>query len=556
MTVITGDKKADSDETPEHSVEVEEVTEKTDLTPSDGDSGCDSDVSVISLGSESSDDGDPSASHEGHSCVYCDRVFGTGDQLAAHSSVHAVTAPSPLVTGIEDSIYERILVEEEKQDQMEEDVSSSVCDPNTSALSDAILDKYERIMVEDEKQDRMEEDVSTERKSSSVCDPNTSALSDSILDNYDSLIENLISSVSPDELLEKIVITQEIPDAFEEKSLHEAEKSQTLETTTLHPLENPCTPQENDVKTISILSSSNRVKTQSRVPNDTKVKYTSQDKGPKVIPIKRKMPAQEKGHDSSTRKSKLAKKGHELEDIEFANFVNEKTFKILSQREESTSAEIVLGASSSSDKVEGQYDSNRWLPAHNDEGPCKVPPPSQKRLKKFLASEKMNIERYYKVRDKCAESEESLREQKKVKRSKRGRLGWMVMMETKNFSCPRKARGWRWEQEETDEEGKKPETEDFQESQSGQASSVIGGSIGQQAQDIRDQEKENVSEDEDDPDEMDLNEDDRASKLLDSLLLDGDIVSETRPNSEDITSPAPASSQSIGANVSMPVLEF
>ena len=112
MTVITGDKE-DRDEKPGHSVEVEEeVTEKTNLTPSDRDSGCDSAVSVISLGSESSDDEEPLTSCEGHSCVYCDRVFETRDQLSHHASVHQVTAPSPLVTSIEDTIYERILEEE------------------------------------------------------------------------------------------------------------------------------------------------------------------------------------------------------------------------------------------------------------------------------------------------------------------------------------------------------------------------------------------------------------------------------------------------------------
>ena len=53
---------------------------------------------------------------------------------------------------------------------------------------------------------------------------------------------------------------------------------------------------------------------------------------------------------------------------------------------------------------------------------------------------------------------------------------------------------------------------------------------------------------------MDINEDDRASKLLDSLLLDGDSVSESQAVSEDITA---STSQSIsGASVSMPVFEF
>ena len=516
MTVITSD-KVESDETQGPPVEVEEVAEKTqtDLTKTDGDSGCDSDVSVISLGSESSDDENqsPSCTGPGHSCVYCDKVFETRDQLAHHNSEHAVTAPSPLVASIEDSIYERILVEE--------------------------------------KQAQMEEDKNTEKKSSSIGDPNTSALSDTILDNYDSLIEDLISSVSPDELLEKIVITQEIPDSFEENVLQEIEKGQAVETAQLQPLENPKTTQKDDVKTISILAKSSRAKARPKTTNEMQVEHSSQEGIPKVIQFKRKRTHKEKGHGGTP---KMAKKGHEMEDIEFANFINDKAFKILSQREENTGAEIVLNASSSSDKVEEEYDPNRWLPAHMDEGPCKVRPPSQKRLKRFLASEKMHMERDYKVREKCGQSEESLRVQK-TKSTKRGRLGWMVKMETKNFHCPRKAVGWRWEDEETgtEEDDKKLEPDDLEEFKSQTAPSDTEGSLEQRVQDKFDQ--EDVSEDEDDPDEMDFNEDDRASKLLDSLLLEDDSigVSETRPISEDITA---SSSQSIGANVSMPVFEF
>ena len=159
----------------------------------------------------------------------------------------------------------------------------------------------------------------------------------------------------------------------------------------------------------------------------------------------------------------------------------------------------------------------------------------------------MHMERYYKVRDKCAESDESLREQKEARPS-RGSLGWMVWMETKNFHCPRKAIGWRWEEEETDDEDKWSETE----SKSEPVPSPKDERIEQQAEVKLDRVKDE-SEDEDDPDEMDVNEDDRASKLLDSLL-DGDSVTESRELSEDITA---SSSQSIsGASVSMPVFEF
>ena len=63
--------------------------------------------------------------------------------------------------------------------------------------------------------------------------------------------------------------------------------------------------------------------------------------------------------------------------------------------------------------------------------------------------------------------------------------------------------------------------------------------------------KEDVSEAEDDPEEMDTNEDDRASKLLDSLLLDEDSVGKIlRTESENITANV------TDTNISMPVFEF
>ena len=328
--------------------------------------------------------------------------------------------------------------------------------------------------------------------------------------------------------------------------IHEVEKRQSLEAEPLKP-----SIQEDEVKTISIVAKSQRFKAGPKIQdiNDSKINHSPQESRVKVIPIKRKRPPRGKGSGGNARKPKMAKQGHEMEDVEFANFVNEKVFNILSQRGENISAEVFLDPSFSSEKVSENYDSSRWLPAHMDEGPCQVPPPSKKRLKKYLASEKMHMERYYKVRDKCAESEESLREQKEAKPS-RGSLGWMVLMETKNFHCPRKAIGWRWEEEVTDDEDQRSETD----SKSEPVPSPKDERIEQRAEVNLDREKEDKSEDEDDPDEMDVNEDDRASKLLDSLLLDGDSVSESQAVSEDITA---STSQSIsGASVSMPVFEF
>ena len=476
MTIIKNETDDEDEDEEARPVQIKEAAVKTDLPPSD--SGCDSNnVSVISLGSESSDEEDK------HSCVYCDRVFETRELLSQHSSMHALSAPSALVTSIEDRIYERILAE-----------------------------------------DAGDRD-SGESKSSSIGDPNTSAMSESILDNYDSLIDNLISSESPDELLEKIVITQEIPDAFDEKVISEVEKSETLKTES-QPLEYN-TQVINDMIRIPILAKSKEARTRPKISNITKIDNSFQDSGPKIIPIK------------SRRK---AKRGHELEDVEFANFINEKVFKILSERGENPGVEIAL-SSGSTGKDEAQ-DSSRWHPTHMDVTPCKVPSPSKKRMKRFLESEKLHTERYYKIRDKCSESEESLRKQK-LRRAKRGRLAWMVRMETKNFPCPRKPSGWRWEEEVSSDEDNKIEPQ-----KSNPEVKASSREISIQ-QNIESPVKEDVSEAEDDPEEMDTNEDDRASKLLDSLLLDEDSVGKIlRTESENITANV------TDTNNSMPVFEF
>ena len=165
-------------------------------------------------------------------------------------------------------------------------------------------------------------------------------------------------------------------------------------------------------------------------------------------------------------------------------------------------------------------------------------------MKRFLESEKLHTERYYKIRDMCSESEESLRKQK-LRKAKRGRLAWMVRMETKNFPCPRKPSGWRWEEEVSSDEDNKIEPQ-----KSNPEVKASSREISIQ-QNIESPVKEDVSEAEDDPEEMDTNEDDRASKLLDSLLLDEDSVGEIlRTESGNTTA------NLTDTNISMPVFEF
>merc|ERR1711884_185942 len=114
-------------------------------------------------------------------CSLCDQVFGSAELLSQHGIVHeANNTTSPFVSNIEDSIYDKILAEEADHD------ASEVTEPS-------------------------------------------SGLSDSQLEDYDSLVESLISSVSPDELLQKISITDEFPDNFTDDRMEEMQQEDTKE---------------------------------------------------------------------------------------------------------------------------------------------------------------------------------------------------------------------------------------------------------------------------------------------------------------------------------------
>merc|ERR1712045_420572 len=93
-----------------------------------------------------------------------------------HGIVHeANNTTSPFVSNIEDSIYDKILAEEADRD------ASEVTEPS-------------------------------------------SGLSDSLLEDYDSLVDSLISSVRPDELLQKISITDEFPDNYTDDRMEEEQQ--------------------------------------------------------------------------------------------------------------------------------------------------------------------------------------------------------------------------------------------------------------------------------------------------------------------------------------------
>merc|ERR1712061_332873 len=99
----------------------EAKVDEPEITPHTQDSGFQEsesvcDVSVVSL-SSSSDEDEEEAVGDKLTCSLCDQVFGSAELLSQHAIVHEVNnTPSPFVSNIEDSIYEKILAEEADRD--------------------------------------------------------------------------------------------------------------------------------------------------------------------------------------------------------------------------------------------------------------------------------------------------------------------------------------------------------------------------------------------------------------------------------------------------------
>ena len=417
----------------------EAKVDEPEITPHTQDSGFQEsesvcDVSVVSL-SSSSDEDEAEEVGDKLTCSLCDQVFGSAELLSQHGIVHeANNTTSPFVSNIEDSIYDKILAEEADRD------ASEVTEPS-------------------------------------------SGLSDSLLEDYDSLVDSLISSVSPDELLQKISITDEFPDNYADDRMEEMQQEDAKEdgkSTSNCDISSQTSSSDNDSSAIQIIPIS--LKSQLELSSDEEKGPSSHGASKVTIPIRKKEKKMSKSNGSKRRKSNwsstpsikdLASNMSQIsedeeerdniskkpkldeiskEDIEFENMVNQKVFKILSQKnatyskdksifigEEKTHIQLQLPGSPSVRHCDSQPEEETNL-LHA--GHLKVRQPSRRRQKRFMNTQQHIDDVYSGIREEAATCDKTRRRlDRTTARWKRGSLKHQLGLELKSIPYSRRRYG-------------------------------------------------------------------------------------------------------------------
>ena len=435
--------------------------DEPEITPHTQDSGFQEsesvcDVSVVSL-SSSSDEDEKEAVGDKLTCSLCDQVFGSAELLSQHGIVHeANNTTSPFVSNIEDSIYDKILAEEADRD------ASEVTEPS-------------------------------------------SGLSDSLLEDYDSLVDSLISSVSPDELLQKISITDEFPDNYaddrrEEEQREEAKSASNCDLSQTSSSSNdrsmlqiiPISKKakiipRSKTKKSSVISAPSAedlsLKSQLELSSDNEADPSSHGSSKVTIPIRKKekriskinrskrrrsnwsstpsikdlasnrfpISEDEEESDNASKKPKLDEISKE--DIEFENMVNQKVFKILSQKNATYSKDksIFIGAEKTHIQLRlPESPSVRHCDSQPEEetnllhaGHLKVRQPCRRReQKRFLNTQQRIDDVYSGIREEAAACDKTRRRlDRTTARWKRGSLKHQLGLELKSIPYTRRSYG-------------------------------------------------------------------------------------------------------------------
>lgn len=290
---------------------------------------------------------------EQFACDICDQQFVDKETLLHHSKTHEVTqATSSFLLSLETNIYEQILAE-----------------------TPDIIDQ-------------------------------TAELSESLLDSYDDLVDNLIASVSPDEILDKIVINNESPDNYSEIQAQNQRRREEREQAELN--------NDTDQFTKVVSKKENWKKRASEDSSEP-----SLIKKPKIVASPDKPALKEEFKGCASQKIEV-KTGKIKFSLSIPEVINVKTLK---------------------------DDLNVPLDPTLD----KMFKTSLSRSKKFQDAEKTFDHRYRSYRRKFSKdtNTEELREMKK-KSCKRGRLSYTVYSDLKNIACVRKnSRGLQRIQEDS-----------------------------------------------------------------------------------------------------------
>merc|ERR1712126_126577 len=286
-----------------------------------------------------------------------------------------------------------------------------------------------------------------------------SNLSDSLLDNYDSLIENLISSSSPDEMLQKMV-TNEIPETFPGK----------LFDNTLVDVSKPVVKDKVSIPA-STADGSKPIESQEE---------SSAPAPAVIIPIKQKpvkihfvescpqVPSSSGKRSSSgfeankSKKLKKEEKDVDDEDVEFENIVNEKVYRIMLARQNASglkkvevSDKDVKYSLTAPKYVSSATTANEVKESKKAFEYFKIPSPTKWGIKKYTKKDKYYNQWYLNIRDEwdqCSSSEDKIKRYKTSLRCKRGSLKHQLRMELDNFTNfdTRKLSQQRVKEEETE----------------------------------------------------------------------------------------------------------
>ena len=275
-------------------------------------------------------------------CTTCDQVFSSSEDLESHKQNHSAPETSSFVLNVEKEIFD----------------------------NHNILTK--------------------ERAVPTTEDPTKISKSELNNDKYDSLLETLISSVSPDELFQKASITNEIPEDYSVRNLEVFK----VETKTLqHPIS----------KNSKLLLDSRRLK-------------------------KRTLSKKEDDENLYPSKKLKCDQGCD-EDINFENEVNQKIFKILSRDSDGFCQQDLETESL-------RFTVTTPLPSLLDHDVSVLPEMEVQNLhskssfgrsnKRFQAREKVVSTLYSKAREERAMDKVTYR---KIKKSKRGTLEYHLKLE-------------------------------------------------------------------------------------------------------------------------------
>ena len=270
---------------------------------------------------------------EAQICDLCDQEFDSVEQLEQHQFLHVPSSTSQLVSRIEDDIFQEIL-------------SDKTC-----------------------------VDLS----------PDKSQVSSSLLHSYEDLIDNLISSSSPDELLDKIVINTEFPDNYKH------------DTSTTVSDDKPSVSREHKNK---------KPRREKRPAPENKSESTKELKKLKTV----KQPDLSEPGNIQRPESRIDVR---TESLEFSF-----TFPVLSCPE-LVSEEVNIPVVP---EITAQHNNT-----------------SQDRLKLFRMSEKYFDDKYANARKKLSNANAiKVRDEKRRRRCKRGTLAHQVYLDLKNVACSRK----------------------------------------------------------------------------------------------------------------------